>query len=616
MVSSAICGATGSAQVICNGGVPPYSFEWNNGILTANNNNLTPGTYFVTVTDHNGCTITNSAIVGFTPGTGSASVDTFANVSCNGLADGLLEVGMNFGIPPYTYNWQHDATNNTPEANNLSAGTYYVTINDNYGCSASFTYTISQPTVLTATHNVNNATCGPTGSISVSPSGGTSPFIGVWNTTDTTLNLTQLSAGFYSVTVIDAHLCTTTIDNIEIIDGGGSGSAEISNLDSISCHGSQDGSITVSMPLGFLPITYNWLHDPSLNSATASNLQPGQYVVTLTDSYGCTAIVNATMTEPAILGGIFVAHQTLCHGTPSGSIELSVSGGTPQYSYAWSNGVTIEDLTDVPTGFYSITVTDAHGCTWNANDIYVRDAPAMTVIQDITNITCNGDGNGSIALTILGGNEPYQVAWSNGNSGLSITGLDVGTYVSTVTDDNNCVISDTATLFQPLAINGTLATISPECHNSPNGSVYVSEISGGLPPYAYEWNNSIVTDSLLSHIMPGSYTITITDSLGCAYTMTAIVQNSDNICLVIPDVFTPNGDQINETFEILGIEAFMEAEMQIYNRWGDMLFKSTYYNEFWDGTWKGEPVPMGAYVFILDLKNGEPPIQGVVTVVY
>jgi gliding motility-associated-like protein len=616
LVSPAVCGPTGSAQIICYGGTPPYQYLWDGGSSSQMLTGQIPGTYQVTVTDQNGCTINTSATIGSLPGTGTASVTSFAHVACNGEANGSITAAMNFGIGPYSYNWSHDAMLDTITAGGLVAGTYLVTITDAYGCVAETQFTITEPAVLTASTNINDATCGPTGSVTVTPSGGTSPYQYNWSNGGNTSLISGLSAGNYAVTVTDNHGCTLTFDSLEVEDLGGSGSASVTNIHNISCQGMSDGSITVSMPLGVPPITYVWSHNASLNAPTATGLGPGIYYVTVSDSYGCSAVVNATITEPAALSGIYVTSNVICYGTSTGGVDLTVSGGTQPYFYSWSNIVTTEDLTDVPTGYYSVTVTDNNGCTWTASNILVRDASEIIPDYTVSHVACNGGNTGNISVSIIGGTAPYSATWSNGATGLTNGALAAGTYYVTISDQNNCNVLDTITLIQAPAMNGSLAIVHPQCHNSPTGEITVTA-GGGFPPYTYEWSHSISAgDSVAGGLLFGQYTVTVVDMYGCEYSLSGEVFNSDNICLVIPDVFTPNGDGVNETFEILGIEAFPEAIMQIYNRWGDLLFKSTLINEFWNGTWNGEPVPMGPYVFILDLRNGEKPIQGVVTVVY
>lgn len=605
----------GEAEFHVSGAGGNYDFVVDGGSTQSSSvfSNLSAGNHTYSITGTNGCSITGDFTIGSSTGFMIDSL-LYSPVGCNGGTDGTLTIYANGAV---SFSIDNGTTFGASSSfSGLGAGIYNVVVVDGGNCQASQTVTITEPAAITGDTTVVHALCGPTGSVTVTVSGGTSPYSYSWNNGVTTAANTGLAAGTYAVTITDANGCQYSIINIIVNDLGGSGSASVTDLHHISCFGASDGSITVAMPSGNPPITYEWSHNTGLNAPTASGLDQGQYDVTLTDSYGCSVVLNGTINEPPVLSGNYITSNVICYGTSTGGVDLTVTGGTSPYSYNWSNLIVTEDLTDVMAGYYSVTVTDSNGCTWSASNILVRDAAEIVASYIINDVLCYGSTTGNISASVIGGQVPYIYDWSNGGQTSNNPNLSAGIYFCTITDANGCINIDTIAVSQPDELLVNFSISHPQCHNSPTGQIAVIPVGGNIP-YTYEWSHSVaVSDSLATGLLFGPYTVTVYDAYGCSVTGSPTVLNSETICLVIPDVFTPNGDGVNETFEILGIEAFPEAIMQIYNRWGDLLFKSTFYNDFWNGTWDGDPVPMGPYVFILDLRNDEKPIQGVVTVVY
>jgi gliding motility-associated-like protein len=599
-----VSGAGGSYSYTIDGGTSQGS-----NTFTA----LSGGNHTYSITGTNTCSISGSFTINSSTG---LSIDSllYTNISCNGGTNGTITIYAGAAV---SFSINNGASFQASGVfTGLGAGTYNIVVEDAGNCQALQNVTINEPPVLAADTTVVHALCGPTGSVTLTVTGGSPPYTYNWSNSATTQAITDIAAGTYAVTVSDANSCQQIISNIIVNDLGGSGSASVTNLQHISCFGASDGSITVAMPLGNPPVTYEWSHNTSLNTPTATGLGQGLYFVTLTDSYGCSVVLNGTINEPPVLSGNYVTSNVICYGTSTGGVDLTVTGGTSPYSYNWSNLITTQDLTNVPAGYYNVTVTDNNGCTWSASNILVRDAAEIIATYTVTDVLCHGSSTGSISTEVIGGQTPYTYEWSNGSQTAGNLQLTAGTYYCTITDFNYCVSIDTIIVSEPdeFIVNFNITHL--QCHNSPTGQIAVIT-EGGNSPYTYEWSHSsVISDSMATGLLFGQYTVTIYDAHGCSITGSAEVFNSDNICLVIPDLFTPNGDGVNETFEILGIEAFPEAIMQIYNRWGDLLFKSTFYNDFWNGSWNGEPMPMGPYVFILDLRNGDDPIQGIVTIVY
>ncbi len=358
--SDASTGGATSWSWVFNGGTPATS-NAQNPVVTYN----TPGTYDVelTVTDASSgtdtYTLSGAVIVHANP---SISV-TGTNVTCNGDCNGTGTAGVTGGTAPYNIIWTGglSGTNIT----SLCAGTYTASVTDDNGCTAaSNTLTVTEPLALNATAAVTNATCGVNdGIISVTATGGTSPFQYALNsgTPQSASTFNGLATGSYSIDVFDASGCV--YQTIATIGNPNAPSAVVAGAD-ISCFGTCDGSAVVSATGGTGSYTYSWSPSGG-SSSSASMLCQGTYNITVTDAANCVTNVNVTINEPAALTVSGIGTDELTGN--DGTINLSVSGGTSAYSYAWTgpSGFTSvqEDLTGLTSGTYTVVVTDANGCT-------------------------------------------------------------------------------------------------------------------------------------------------------------------------------------------------------------------------------------------------------------
>ncbi|HEX7846083.1 MAG TPA: immunoglobulin domain-containing protein, partial [Chitinophagaceae bacterium] len=453
--------STGAIDIIPSGGSGSYTYAWTGtGVNPAaqDQTGLTAGNYSVIVTDANNCSSTALSITLTQPASAVAvALTSQTNILCFGQSTGAIDITPSGGVGPYTYAWTGTGVNATAQdQTGLAAGSYSVIVTDANGCSASpLNVTLTQPVAalaLSETHVDVLCFGNSTGSIDLAVTGGTSPYTYAWSNGATTQDITSLLAGTYNVTVTDANGCTTVLNNIVITQPAAALALSETHVN-VLCFGNSTGSINLTVTGGTSPYTYAWSNGATTQDITS--LPAGTYNVTVTDANGCTAVLNnIVITQPAAALALSETNvNVLCFGNSTGSIDLTVAGGTSPYTYAWSNGATTQDITSLPAGTYSVTVTDANGCTAVLNNIVItQPAAALALSETHVNVLCFGNSTGSINLTVTGGTSPYTYAWSNGATTQDITSLPAGAYNVTVTDANGCTaVLNNIVITQPAA---------------------------------------------------------------------------------------------------------------------------------------------------------------------
>jgi len=514
-------GNTGSVNMTPTGGTAPYTYVWTGGSTAQSAIGVPAGTYTVTVTDANGCTTTVTATI-TQPQAPLTLTNTQTNVSCFGNSTGAINLTPAGGTPAYTYLWSNNAT--TQNLTSLPAGTYSVVVTDANGCTANASVTIIQPqTGLTVTTTQTNVLCfgNSTGAINATPSGGSAPYTYSWSNGATTQNLTAIPSGSYTVTVSDANGCTATAT--VIITQPAAALAATTTQVMIACFGGNTGSVNMTPTGGTAPYTYVWTGGSTAQSAIG--VPAGTYTVTVTDANGCTTTVTATITQPqAPLTLTNTQTNILCFGTSTGSINLTPAGGTPAYSYLWSNNATTQNLINLAAGTYSVVVTDANGCTANASVTITQPQIGLTVSTTQTNVLCFGNSTGAINATPSGGSAPYTYSWSNNATTQNLTAIPSGSYTVTVLDANGCTATATAVVTQPAAaLAATTTQVNILCLNGV-GSINLT-VSGGTLGYTYLWSNQVTTEDL-ANLQAGVYTVVVTDANGCVVNATATILQS------------------------------------------------------------------------------------------
>ncbi|SUX48301.1 T9SS type A sorting domain-containing protein [Chryseobacterium indoltheticum] len=515
-------GSTGAINLTPTGGSAPYTFNWGGGITTEDRTGLSAGTYTVTITDANGCTGTVTATV--TQPTAMSATVSQTNVSCNSGSNGTAAIVVTGGTAPYTYSWSPSG-GTAATATGLLAGTYTVTVTDANACTLTRTVTITQPTAISGTTVVTNIACngGSTGAINLTPTGGSAPYTFNWGGGITTEDRTGLSAGTYTVTITDANGCTGTVT--ATVTQPTAMSATVSQTN-VSCNSGSNGTAGIVVTGGTAPYTYSW--SPSGGTAaTATGLLAGTYTVTVTDANACTLTRTVTITQPTAISGTTVVTNIACNGGSTGAINLTPTGGSAPYTFNWGGGITTEDRTGLAAGTYTVTITDANGCTGTVTAT-VTQPTAMSATVSQTNVSCNSGSNGTAGIVVTGGTVPYTYSWSpSGGTAATATGLLAGTYTVTVTDANACTLTRTVTITQPTAISGTTVVTNIACNGGSTGAINLTP-TGGSAPYTFNWGGGITTEDRTG-LAAGTYTVTITDANGCTGTVTATVTQSSAV---------------------------------------------------------------------------------------
>ncbi|MFI5150587.1 MAG: PKD domain-containing protein [Bacteroidia bacterium] len=435
-------GHDGTATATPAGGNGPYTYTWTpapgGGQGTANATGLSAGTYSVTVSSVNGCTATNTVVV--TQPAGQTLSPASTNVQCFGQTNGSASVTVAGGTAPYTYSWT-GSTSLTGSAPNLAAGNYTCSVTDASGCTATQTFTITQPALLTVTATGVNATCSGkcNGQLICVPAGGTTTYSYSWNNGSTSPSVNNICAGTYTATITDAHGCTTTD----------------------------------------------------------------------------TALIK----QPTPLAMNMFPIKALC-GKANGSDSVSVSGGTPGYTYSWTPGTgsSASSYHGLPAGNYTVFVKDANGCPDTLQNSVASLSGVSLVNVSVTNVSCFGGHDGTAKDSASGGVKPYTFLWSpapgGGQGTASVTGLSAGTYTCMVTDSAGCNTILPVTLTQPTAVSvasGPATICIGSCTN------LGATGSGGTPAYTFSWtqNTTPLTSLNVCPTVTTTYTVICTDSYGC-----------------------------------------------------------------------------------------------------
>ncbi|MBI3520727.1 MAG: gliding motility-associated C-terminal domain-containing protein [Bacteroidetes bacterium] len=525
--------ANGVASTTVTGGTGTITYTWTGGGgAAAISNNVVGGSYTVTATDANNCSISSPAVIGITPG-GTAAITASTNITCNGANNGSMTTGMTGGTSPFTYSWTTTPSQTAATATNLAPGTYTCKVTDFYGCIAFASGTLTQPPVLNAIMNSNNVKCfgTATGTVSAAGSGGTGPYNYLWTSpiTSTLSTINNVGVGNYSCNITDANGCTIT-RTITVTQP--TSVTLTSTVTPASCNQSNgSGTVTAS---GGAPGAYTYTWSSGSNTVVQNAVPAGTYTINVQDANNC--LQTLAVTIPNLSGPtISITSQTnvSCFGGNNGLATALASVGTGTYNYSWSHGAVTSTAANLTAGIYTVSVTDQTGCVASTSVNITQPTPLSLTITP-TNPKCFGATNGSANATVLGGTPSYSYAWtSTGGTAATSNPLGAGNYGLTVTDGNGCVITSSVALVNPPAMSASITSTNVTCFGTCNGVAVASNLNGvGAVNYQWTGGASPVASQTLTGACAGSYTVLATDQNNC----TASAQ----ITVTEPPVLTAN----------------------------------------------------------------------------
>ena len=607
-----------------SGGTPPYNYLWNNGITTNNNNNLSAGTYSVISTDNNGCTIKDTVIISQPSAPISITGNTI-EVSCINGGDGSIDILVNGGTLPYSYNWFDGNSviinNNSNLLNNLSVGPYNINLVDSNNCQLDTVFFVNEPSSpleLSLISTDVNCFGEASGSISSNILGGTPPYSYDWSNSSSTPNISLLVAGNYSLTVYDDNNCRIS-DSIMINEPSLPLTAVSSSSD-VNCQGGADGSANI-IPYGGTPgYTFSWSN--GMQSEEIKELSAGSYTVIITDLNGCIFNDSIVINEPSsyVQFDNIIMDSVSCFGYNDGSISIRASQGTTPYTVYFGdsifnlyNSANDYSASNLAAGNVHINIIDNNGCDLDTN-ITVLEPDTLLYDFTILDVDCYGNSTGEIELDVSGGTPSYKYFWSNGLTTKNISSLLANNYSVVVKDNNDCMIEASAIVYQPDPIGIQMYISEVSCRDDNDGFIELRAI-GGVPEYEYLWSNQSISNNIYD-LLPGQYIITIEDNNGCIKVDTLYVNYKDIECISPATVFTPDADGINDTWILDKIELYPNAVVQIYNQWGQMVYETKGSYIPWNGKKNGiGPIlPANTYFYIIDLKNNTPAYTGPITI--
>ena len=567
--------STGELSGFGFGGNGNYTYLWSNGQVDQNIDSIPAGTYGLTVTDYKGCTatdlvtITNPDSISFNF---SLSNYNGSNVSCYGFSDGTVDatisssVPINFSTIVWTYSngnlLSNLNINNDTSLIGISAGNYSISVSDINGCFASANINLSEPDLLTNNYTTDSITCygGNDGVAYANPVGGTAPYQISWSTGSTNDTITGLD-GFtqYFVQISDTNSCPMVLDTVVIPQPDSIFVTSI--ITTPTCYGINDGQIILtSVSGGNGPYTYLWNDSSASTGTILANINSGEYICTITDALGCSEdklflvdtvfAIDVSATLISDYNGVSIR----CYGDTNASVLATTFGGTAPYTYLWKSGndtlSTIDSLTNVGSGIYTVFAEDANGCD-DFISITVEDPDSITANIITTDyngfeVSCFGFNDGSVTADVIGGNgiNFNTLLWNTGDTLLTVNNLVSGTYSYSIEDINGCNADAQVILSSPLALVLDLTLDSLSCYGDSDAFSTIDNLQNAITPLLYSWSNGQSTDTAFN-LSSGIYTLTVTDDNNCSITNSTSIYEPDSLISDLIITSSYNGSNIS-----------------------------------------------------------------------
>lgn len=617
----------GSILLTINDGQPNPSIIWTPAVNdNVNPTGLAPGEYSVVIDDGDSCPIELEFIISQPD---VFVIDSFIpeHVDCFGECTGSVTFEVIGGTEPTVASFIQGVSNvNNGE---FCAGEVIIEVRDSNMCFATQTFTIAEGDEIIFNSLITEIQCpnGTDGVIDISGlEGGTgeltpsiSPIIPFDGLSSSFLNV---EGGTYTLSASDEIGCIN--DTVIILSAPNSFVPTVDFTD-VSCNGSSDGTIQVSVTGGSGVVTY--LLD-GLNPTTEGlfeNLDTGDYTISGNDEAGCSFTIEELLEieepSPIVINDLSTTSPG-CGGENTATASISIEGGTPGYLVGWNLNPPAPGnnlILDLPGGSNSVQIVDANQCIKDSTFNIVQPAE-INFTFGIDSVFCTGMCNGNITI-LPTGVAPLSVTFENNlnSSPFSATDLCEGLYPFLITDSLGCLLRDTI-LMEPTVVSNiefTIFTTPVSCWNEGDGTATAAVI-GGEAPISYEWQRdgvTLQTTTTAIGLIEDFYTITITDAIGCTFTEDLFIDPTEG-CFYISNALTPNGDGFNDEWIIGGLEYFPEAKVEVFNRWGQQVFESIGNYTNWDGKFNSNKLPVSDYYYVITFDPDSPPLTGTVTIKY
>jgi gliding motility-associated-like protein len=617
------------ASSFVNGSIVDY--QWSFGIGASPSSASGPGPHSVvfnsigtksivlTIETDQGCIVTEVGTVVIDPCcedlnaiTGSAQI---TDLLCADDPIGAVDFTPSSNAPPYIFSWSTGDI--SEDINSLDVGSYSVTVINAATCEEVFTYEVDGPPPLLINPQMVMPTCdgGMDGSLTVSPSGGNGgPYLYDWGSGFGTDNFLQnIPIGLYDLTIQDAAGCEkdTTLEVTELV-------LELDpNVQAViepSCFGFSDGTLLIAIANGQPPYQYSFNGNPFGPANVLTNIPSGTYTVDVLDANNCEGAFEIFVGQPPPLALAVDTTDISCYGFDDGIAAVTASGGVGGYQYEWSNNGTTETIDMLPPGDYSLTVTDANGCTIESGALITEPPELFLDLLEVVDVLCFGESTGSASVVATGGTPGYEYS-SNGvffQEDSVLMNLAAGMYTLVVQDANGCTATTEAEIDQPppLIIDaGPDQTI--ELGFSTNIRSFLSPRDW---PVTYEWfpfeslDCPDCPDVVASPVNTTTYQVTVRDSNDCTATDDITIFVEKNRPIYIPNVFSPNGDGKNDFFTLFGNPAARRiVQLRVYSRWGSLVYETSdiplgVERLGWDGTFRGQPLTPDVFAFYAEVE--------------
>jgi gliding motility-associated-like protein len=367
--------------------------------------------------------------------------------------------------------------------------------------------------------------------------------------------------------------------------------------------------------------SYSWAPSTGLSATsgsvvTATPTAPTTYTVIGSSGNGCTstAITNININP------LFLVNPTttpaICGNPNSGTATAVTNGGSAPFTYQWNDpfNQTTQTASALQPGTYFVVVTDANGCVVTQS-VTVTSVSSMALNVTYTEPLCSGSASGTATVAITGGSQPYSYSWNTSpvQTTSTASALNAGTYTVTVTDNSGCTQVVAVTLTAPAPMVFAQDSSNTQCKRN-DGHAEITGITGGTPPYSFQWSTGGTSSSIVN-ISAGTYSVIVSDFNGCSDSASFMLINTTTPeCVFIPNAFSPNGDGQHDLWIIENLDYYNEVKVEIYNRWGNLVYENDAYNNDWDGTAKGGKLPGGSYYYVIHLDDVSDPLTGIFTI--